>query len=294
MRTLRVVCPLLIVCLFCISVAAQQAGPVAPSPPTTSGPQANAIIQRSLLVLTGGVPISDVTLTGTARRIAGSDDETGTATLKANTSGDSRVDLALPSGNRSEIRNHSAVPVAGSLPASLPTSVAQAPQPAGVWSGPDGTPHGMANQNVMTDATWFFPAATLTRVLSSNTYTLTYIGPEDLNGQPVTHLEVFQLPQPAMNAPQQTSFLIRHLSQMDLYLNSNTLLPVSLSFNIHPDDDPGIDIPTEIQFSDYTPVNGIPVAFHLQKYVNNSLVLDLNLNSVTVNAGVTPASFEIQ
>jgi hypothetical protein len=46
-----------------------------------------------------------LTLSGSAHYIAGSDDETGTATLKTLATGARRVDLKLPSGRRSEVRD---------------------------------------------------------------------------------------------------------------------------------------------------------------------------------------------
>src|ERR1039457_4636547 len=70
--------------------------------PLVSDPQAVSLLQKSLAAQVGAVQVADVTLAGTARRIAGSDDETGTATLKATGVGDSRMDLSFPSGNRSE------------------------------------------------------------------------------------------------------------------------------------------------------------------------------------------------
>jgi hypothetical protein len=72
----------------------------------TSDPQAVSLLQKSLAALTGSTSLTDATLTATAQRIAGSTNETGTATLKATALGDSRVDQSFPSGNWSEIRNH--------------------------------------------------------------------------------------------------------------------------------------------------------------------------------------------
>ena len=101
---MRVMVPVVLVCAFVVSVlpvTAQQST----AAPAVSDPQAVALIQRGLAVLTGGVPVSDVTLTGSAQRVAGSDSETGTATAKARSDGSSRLDFSYPSGTRSEIRN---------------------------------------------------------------------------------------------------------------------------------------------------------------------------------------------
>ena len=67
--------------------------------------------QRALLALTGGANVADVTLTGTARRIAGSDDETGTAAVMAGSSlqqTESRFTVRSTNGN-SESGWHSVV-----------------------------------------------------------------------------------------------------------------------------------------------------------------------------------------
>ena len=106
----------------------------------TSSPQALQLLQQSLAALTGGQPIADITLTGIAHRIAGSDDESGSATLKALAAGAARMDLSLSMGQRSEIVNLTG------------------PTPAGSWSGPDGVSQPMAYHNLLTEPACFFPA----------------------------------------------------------------------------------------------------------------------------------------
>ena len=102
--------------LFLILSSAHPARPGGQSASSTaSAPQ---LLQQSLAALQGTTPITDVALTGSARRIAGSDDESGSATLKALAGTGARLDLSLSSGPRSELRNTSSA------------------QPAGSWSGP--------------------------------------------------------------------------------------------------------------------------------------------------------------
>ncbi len=108
-------------------------GPAFAQQPASPQISASALLQQSLAAQLGNAQISDVTLTGTARRIAGSDDESGTVTLKGLSGGTNRIDLSLSSGPRSEIRSTS-------------TS-----GPSGSWSGPDGVAHAMAYHNVVTD-----------------------------------------------------------------------------------------------------------------------------------------------
>ncbi len=218
--------------------------------------------------------MQDVTLSGTARRIAGSDDESGTVVLKSTSDGHSRMDLNLPSGTRSEIR-----------------SLDSTGSPVGAWSGPDGAQHAISNHNLLTDTSWFFSAFALARMASSQGVVAAYIGQEALNGQSVFHISVSQ---PPSNASGQTATLLQHLTQMDIFLDPATHLPVALSFSIHPDNDAGLDIPVQIQFSDYRNTGGVQIPFHVQKFINNSLALDLQIQSAVLNSGLSASAFSLQ
>src|SRR2546430_6247283 len=94
------------------------------------------------------------------------------------------------------------------------------------------------------------------------------------------------------NPPLGPSFA--HLTQVDFFLDSTTLLPVAVTFNIHPDDNAMLDIPVEIRFSDYRPVNGPYIPFHIQKYLNNGLCLDFLADSVNLNTGLTSTAFTVE
>jgi hypothetical protein len=248
--------------------AVQQAS----APASSSSPQAATLLTQSAAALTGNVVLSDVTLSGTARRIAGSDDETGTVTVKALATGAMRLDFSFPSGPRSEVRGNSNG------------------APAGDWSGPDSVSHSIALHNLSTDWGWF-PAFTLSNLSSSANTVLTYVGQETRDGHSVQHLNVKQQ---FPNLTGTGASLMQHLSQMDIYLDSTTSLPVSLAYNTHPDNDAGLDLPVEISFSDYRPVNGVQIPFHVQKYLNNTLYLDLQFQTTAVNSGLTASTFSVQ
>jgi len=233
-----------------------------------SDPLALTLASKAYVVLTGSLVVTDATLTGTARRIAGSDDETGAVTLKAIATGASRMDLSLPSGLRSEVQNASAAP------------------PAGAWSGSDGVSHSIAQHNLLTEPAWFFPTFAIARALSTG-YVVTYVGHETWNSVAVEHITLYQ-------QFSTSDAILQHLTQRDIYLDSSTLLPVAMTFNIHPDNDASLDIPVEIRFSDYRAVNGAQVPFHIQKYLNNGLILDLQFQSVAFNTGLSASTFSVQ
>jgi hypothetical protein len=247
--------------LLSISVSGQQA---ASSP-------ALLYLQRSLSQMVGNTSISDITLTGSVRRIAGSDDESGSATLKALSSGEARSDLSLSSGNLSEIYT------SGS-------------GPAGVWSGTDGKSHAIPFHNLLSESAWFFPAFAVSHRLSS-AYVVTDVGPETHNGQQVEHISVSQNASSSSSAGGPT---FQHLTQLDFYLDSTTFLPAAISFNTHADNNALLDIPVEIDFSDYRSVSGALIPFHVQKFLNNSLFLDFQIQNAAINSGLSASAFTIQ
>jgi hypothetical protein len=254
-------------CFLSLSLAAQQSAP-AQQPNIVQ--QAPPLLQRALAVMTGGAALHDVVITGTARRIAGSDDESGTATLKALPTGESRIDLSFPSGARTEVRSSSDA------------------APAGQWSGPDGTPHSISQHNMFAGNFWFFSPFTLAEAVSQDSV-VSYVGHETFDDTPVEHLSISSQ-FPSLPASQTTT-LLQHLSQTEIYLDSKTLLPTALFFNTHPDNNALLDIPVLVRYSNYQSVNGAQIAFHVQKFVNNTLVLDLQFQSANFNTGLSATDF---
>jgi hypothetical protein len=251
-----------------LQTAAAQTLTTATTP--TQDPQAVSLAIQAYAAMTGGASIQDVTLTGTERRIAGSLDETEQVTLKAMGIDNGRIDH--PSSGRSEFRTSAS---AG---------------PIGMWVGSDGVSHPMAGQNCWTDASWFFPAFSSAFSFSQGVQ-LSYVGLETLNGASVQHIRVSKL---AYDKSGNRVASIAQWSQVDAYLDSQSLLPVDVRFNIYPDDDTNVRIPVEIVFSDYRVVNGIHVPFHIQRYLQNGLNLDLTITSATFNSGLTSTTFQVQ
>jgi hypothetical protein len=248
--------------------------PVFAQQTTSSSPQALALLHRSLATLTGGQSITDVTLSGTARRIAGSDDESGTVTFEALSSGAARFAFSYPSGPRMEVRGpFSSEPLGGA------------------WYGPDGVSHAVAYHNLLAEPTWSFPAFAIARRLSTSHHAATYVGHETHDGQEVEHISVWQAA-PLSNPPGTATF--EHLTKTDFFLDSSTLLPVAITFNIHPDEDAGLDLPVEVRFSDYHSVNGSQIPFNVQKLLNNSLILDLQFTNAFLNSGLSASLFNVQ
>jgi len=234
-----------------------------------SDPQALAFAAQSIAAITGGSSVNDVTLTANAAW-TGSDTETGNATLKALGTGESRVDLVLSGGTRTEIRDAS-------------TGFAQ-----GKWTAQDGSSGPFESHNCFTDAVWFFP--TLTSLSAGANVVLSYIGPETRNGTEVQHLQSY-IYQPSQNAGGDPS--PQQLSTMDFYLDASTLLPVAITYNMHPDEDANANILVEIDYSHYQMLGGVSVPLRIQRYSQGTLLLDLTVTSAEFNIGLALSTFAI-
>jgi hypothetical protein len=255
---------------FCLSLA-----PAASPQQAVPAVQPQALLQNALSALVPSGTVTDVTLSGSVRRVAGSDDETGTATLRALSTGESRVDLSFPSGTRGEATGSSSG------------------NPSGSWLGADGVAHAISQHNLWSDSSWFFPAFTMSRLLGSD-YTVSYVAHETRNGQAVEHLTAVRQFQVTGAPPDLSLAPLQHLTAMDIYLDSSTLLPAAICFNTHPDKNQLVDIPVEIRLSDYRVVGAALVPFHVQRFLQNSLALDIKVASANLNTGLASATLTLQ
>jgi len=254
-RTLAVVIAIIVFSsVFCL----------AQSPPS-SDPQALALVAKSVAAMTGGLPVSGVTLNATAIWIAGSDYFTGTATLQATGSTSSRVDLTLNGYSRTEIR----------------TTTAGAP--SGSWIVASAKAQPYAQHNCWTDAVWFFPALSSLTQAANPGFFFSYVGQEQHGGLTVQHIRVFQhLPYDPNGLA-----LVDRLSASDIYLDPVSFLPLAVAFKVHPDRNMLVDIPMEIRFANYQAVSGIQVPFHIQRLLNGDLALDLSVTNAVMNSAVS-------
>lgn len=237
-------------------------------------PRAVSLLSAAVSVLANGTSINDATLTGTVTRTAGSDVETGSATLEVLGGVDSSVDLALANGLRTEVINQSQT------------------SPVGQYSGPDGTLHPLALHNCLIPASWFFPVLALQAALSNPSIAMAYVGPETLHGESVQHVRFWRVV-PASNATSAAAGLIQRLSTVDVYLDASTNLPVALDFNTHPHKAANINFANEIRYSDFQPLSGMRMPTHIQRFVNNTLLLDLHISGLTTNSNLSPSNFMV-
>jgi hypothetical protein len=162
--------------------------------------------------------------------------------------------------------------------------------PSGYTYGADGTATALATHNCFIDADWFFPALSLSALASDPTQVITLAGQQVYEGQQVYHLILLH------NLPGQSPdivALVQRVSALDLYLDASTLRPVALDLNIHPDNDANTSIPAEIRFGAYQQFQGVWAPTRIQKYLQNTLLLDLTVANVAVNSGISASAFTL-
>jgi hypothetical protein len=232
---------------------------VAVTQASTADPATALIVAKALAALST-TPVHSAVITGTATADAGSTHESGTFNLQLKSTGESNFSLNAGTLTRTEITG--------------PLTTAS----GCTWAGGDGVRHKISNHNCRSTLNPFAPVLTLVDQAGSTNVTSSLA--MDANGAPVVTLTIsksFDVGDASVSA------LLSHLSTVKLSLDGTTFLPLSLSFNAHPDKNPEIDIPMTIKYSDYRKVSGATVPFHIQKFIHdNGLTLDLQVENVTI------------
>lgn len=261
MRFLRIVCTCLLPLLY-FAVALGQ-----------SSPQPEGLLQQSLLAQTGGQPITDVTVSGTATFAGQAQGAPVTMTALAN--GTTKVVFDMPTGTETE-----------------------------VWSNPHGTgvitgsgPSGSVTQAeggsiTMPSPGWLSPAL-LMQLLSSGGYSSSYVASEKQDQIALQHILAWEAPQ-ASSLPK---LIAEQRGRTDLYINSAGLL-ASAVFQIRSYHKPGgkhrsfpPDLgPEEVRYSDYQLLQGRMIPFAIAVYIGDAPqapFINIAVSSVTFNTGVT-------
>jgi hypothetical protein len=212
-------------------------------------------------------PIASIEMNGTVNWTYGSDQQTGTVVLQAAATGKSRIEFQTDRGSRVETQN----------------SFGDATRHC-TWNGSDGVAHNSATHQCWLDTVWFLPQITI----QAGAGAADDVAPAPVSVDPQT-VRFHHERHPTDAGDLQAAELLAHLSALDLFVDAATGLPRTLQFSGHPDDDAGIDISVEIRYSDYRVMNGVSVPFHIQKFINQSLVLDLQLSTVQVQLGPAAA-----
>ena len=240
---------------------------------TTSTSLHKAALMQSLFRLNGGQGITDVLMTAAVKRIAGTRTETLNLVLKAKGTDLAKVDYGAVS---TELRTETYVNSGGI--------------PACEWVDAAGTPHLSSAENCIVPV-WWLPQLSPLAWVAEGAAVPVYVGRENYLGSTVDHYAIkksFARPTPSVSA---NAARISLLATVDIYLDSNTGIPVALGYPIHPDSDGLTDLRVDVRFSDYRSVGGVLVPYRITRLVNGGVVLDITLASVAFNSGLSDSEF---
>ncbi len=259
-RLARQTLPLLLVLAICESAHVAMRAQASATPIAT---QSSALSQMST-AFSGGKLVQRVQLTGSATLQSGSLQDSGSATLTASADGSWQIQLALAeSGQRTESRT------------------AGARENECQWSGNDGVAH-EATGSCFVTVVWFLPQITLQSALASPG-----LSTSDLGSQQTTD-GVRRVIQNQLvggvgksKASVAASTLAQQQSTSSLALDSVTAVPLALRFNVLSDSGTQ-QIAIEIRYSNYKTLSGLLVPTHIERYLNGSLELTLDVTQASV------------
>ena len=228
-----------------------------PAPAPEAGAVAAETLVAKSLAAFSTAPVRQVQLTGSAKAYAGSSQPEGTFSAALQSTGESTLQLNLAELSRTE------------------TTGAFSPVPQCLWAGADGVQHDAAQHNCFLPVHWLVPVLALQTQAMKLNHTASTAMDKDVAVQELS----MSSPPGNGSAPAQK---VAQLSTAKLSLDPATFEPTSLRFNLHPDKDANTDIPIVVRYSDYREVSGTSIPFHIQKYLNNGLVLDLQVEAAEV------------
>lgn len=217
----------------------------------------------------GLLTVHKVQLSGEATYFAGGLKDSGTASLTAADDGSSQMQLVLSDTGRI-------------TEAQTGTGSSARCQ----WSGGDGVSHSVDVANCWRPALWFLPALSLQPSLLSKSTEQTFadLGQTTVGSGTAVYrgLQGQIVPSGAsLSKPTVTDRIKR--STVNLGLDPKSYLPAVLAYSVHPNNGAPISIAIEVHYSDYRTVAGAQIPFHIERYVNGSLQLDIIVSSATID-----------
>jgi hypothetical protein len=234
------------------------------NPPASSSLTVPPILGQSASAWAGSQQVSSVQIAGTATWHAGSFEDSGTATLTASSSGAAQMQLDLSTKGA----------VTESQQAIGPTNICQ-------YTGSDGKQNTQDALNCWRAAVWFLPSISLQPTSIPSGVALADLGTATAAKGSYRHLQGSLA---LLNLPSTITTRLAEESVTDIALDPQTLLPMSLSYTVHPDSGAQmVTVPIRVQFSNYRVVSGVEIPFLIQRYVNGSLQLEIAVTAAQIN-----------
>lgn len=215
----------------------------------------------------GARTIQSIQLSGDATWYAGSLEDSGTVNLNAASDGSSQMQLDLSAtGQLTESQSGIG-------------SSAKCQR-----SGKDGVVHSVDRGNCWRPVLWFLPTFSLQPKVLSNQQVFTDLGQGTVgSGEAVYHHLQGQVVPSGAGPTGSAAASLAERSSTDIGLDPATSLPSVLTYSLRPDDGVAISIPVEVRFSEYRSVDGVQIPFHIERYLNGSLQLDIRVSAAVIH-----------
>ena len=218
--------------------------------------------EKAVAAGSGGKAFHLINLIATAQWIAGSNQEQGTAQLQAKIDGSANVQLSLGSASRTE------------------TQTGADSSRSCQWIDNAGKSHAVLGANCFTAIPWFAPGL-FTQVPSQMPSPIFTTDDGVIVKQGLSFHQVrFFYGQVGANSTSTKQLLER--SEVKVLYDPQTFLPASLEYNLHPDDNDLQNIESRVVFSNYQLISGVMIPFHIEKFVNRSIQLKLDVSAASV------------
>lgn len=230
-----------------------------------SGAATTDLVRQLAAVFSEGRVVQRVQLSGSATWYAGTLQASGTVNLTAAADGTSQMQLALEKiGARTE--SHAGIGMSATCQ----------------WTGDDGLSHQILSGDCWRPVVWFLPTLLLQPSVFSSDEKMTDLGLTTVGAGSVMYRHL-QSQLTFSNVQGKSSAELAALGSADYGLDPETLLPVVLSYSTLPDNGAAIPVAIEVHYSDYRTIDGSRIPFHIQRYVNSALQLDILVNSAQLN-----------
>ena len=224
---------------------------------------ATALIAQITKTFAPSLPVSSVKLTGSVVWHSGTDEDTGPVTITANSDGSQTFTAQLAaSGERSEAQ----------------TAIGEGMSCQ--WARSDGAEHSNDNASCQKSMPWAVPALALQAARIPALAGYVDLGSATLNATSYRHLQgqLLLAGLPARLLPQAMA-----ASTVDAFVDPKLFDLGAIRYKVHADDNPALSIDVEIRYGQITPVNGVRIPFHIERYINGTLQLEINIASAQIS-----------
>jgi|GEM_PF-3326735 len=211
----------------------------------------------------GGRTSTSLRFSGTAEWIAGSLHETGTVQAESHADGSTSLQLALATASRTETQT--------SLNSSRGCS----------WVDASGTSHAIDGPNCYLAIPWFAPSL-YAQPISRLPPSLYIRDGGEVTKDNATRRQISYVSNLGGAGPASAK-KAADSNPVHVFYDPVSFLPASLEYRLHPDSDTSSNLEVRVLFSDYRSISGVMVPFHIEKYVQRSLQLKLDLDTCVVD-----------